>query len=150
MKRMKGVFFALGALLLSVGTVAAFSTMPEAAGPGLQKASEHSGKTVPVRSAPDQAPPAPAAAPAEDATAPADLPDAASHGAAVSAVATADDATPDTNHGADVSAVAKDNKGQATAAQHRPATAGKPADAGKPDGAGKPDDPGQPENPGKP
>jgi hypothetical protein len=62
----------------------------------------------------------------------------------VSAVANGDDTTPDTNHGADVSAVARDNHGQATAAQHRPADAGKPASAGKPEGAGKPDDPGRP------
>ena len=147
MKRLKSVPIAIGALALAAGTVAAFSTMPEAAGPGLQKASDASGKTVPVRAVPADAPPAaPALEPAE---APA-LPDAASHGEDVSAAAKAEDTTPDTNHGADVSAVARDNHGQTTAAAHRPATAGKPTDAGKPDGAGKPEDPGKPANPGRP
>ncbi|MFL5713824.1 MAG: hypothetical protein ACJ769_04080 [Chloroflexota bacterium] len=149
MKRLKTVPMAITAVALAAGTVAAFSTLPDAAGPGLQKASDASGKTVPVRAVPADVPPAaPAADPVE---APAvELPDAASHGATVSAAARADDATPDTNHGADVSAAARDNAGQAGAAAHRPSTAGKPADAGKPDGAGKPADPGKPENPGRP
>ena len=148
MQRLKSIPLAVGPLVLAAGTVAAFSTMPEAAGPGLQKASDASGKTVPVRAVPADVPPAaPAAEPAEapdvDA-APADLPDAVSHGAAVSAAAQAEDTTPDTNYGADVSVVARDNHGQTTAAAHRPATAGTPADAGKPE------DPGKPENPGRP
>ena len=91
----------------------------------------------------------------------ADLPDPASHGADVAAVATGDDPTPVTNRGADVSEAAKDNHGQATAAEHRPTDTGKPAEAGKPadvppvdtsapDGAGKPDGAGQPADPGQP
>jgi hypothetical protein len=133
MTRLKSIPLAIGGLVLMAGTVAAFTALPDAAAPGLQKASEASGKTVPVRAVPDA--PAVVAPAAPDV----DLPDAATHGAAVSAVATAEDATPDTNHGADVSAVAKDNHGQATAAEHRPADAGKPDGVGKPEGAGKPE-----------
>lgn len=140
MKRLKSVPLAIGALTLAAGTVAAFSALPDAAGPGLQKASDASGKAVPVRAAPADVPPA--AEPVEAPTL--DLPDAASHGAAVSAAARAEDSTPDTNHGADVSVVARDNAGQAAAAAHKPSTAGKPG------GAGKPEDPGKPENPGRP
>lgn len=143
MTRLKSVPLAIGGLILAAGTVAAFTALPDAAAPGLQKASDASGKTVPVRDVPADIPPA---APAlEPADGPADLPDAASHGAAVSAAAQAEDTTPDTNHGADVSVVARDNNGQATAAAHKPATAGKPADVGKPDGAGRPEDPGKPD-----
>jgi hypothetical protein len=72
------------------------------------------------------------------------------HGAAVSAVATGEDPTPDTNRAADVSAVAKENAGQAAAAEHKPARAGKPDNVGKPAGAGKPTDPGKPDAPGRP
>jgi hypothetical protein len=135
MTRLKSIPLAIGGLVLMAGTVAAFTALPDAAAPGLQKASEASGKTVPVRAVPADAPAvvAPAAAPDVD------LPDAATHGAAVSGVATAEDVTPDTNHGADVSAVAKDNHGQGTAAEHRPADAGKPDGVGKPEGAGKPE-----------
>ncbi len=79
-----------------------------------------------------------------------DLPDAATHGADVSTVATSDDPTPDTNRGADVSAAAKDNHGQIVAASHKPAEVGKPDNAGKPEGAGQPDDPGKPTDPGAP
>ncbi len=138
MTRLKSIPLAIGGLALMAGTVAAFTALPDAAAPGLQKATEASGKSVPVRAAPVDAPAvlAPEVAPVE---APAvDLPDAAAHGAAVSAVATSEDSTPDTNHGADVSAVAKDNAGQAAAAEH------KPADVGKPDGVGKPDVPAHP------
>lgn len=144
MTRLKSIPLAIGGLALMAGTVAAFTALPDAASPGLQKATDAAGKTVPVRAVPVDAPVvvAPAVAPEE---APAvDLPDAAAHGAAVSAVANAEDTTPDTNHGADVSVVAKDNHGQATAAEHRPADAGKPAGAGKPDGAQKPDVPAHP------
>jgi hypothetical protein len=141
MTRLKSVPLAIGGLVLAAGTVAAFTAMPDVAVPGLQKASDASGKTVPVRAAPADVPPAPAAEPAD---APADLPDAASHGAAVAAAARAEDTTPDTNHGADVSTVARDNHGQATAAQRKPVTAGKPDVAGQPEDPGKPDDPGPP------
>ena len=89
MQRLKSIPLAIGALALAAGAAAAFSTMPKAAGPGLQKASDASGKTVPVRAVPAEIPPAaPAADPAEAPDVdgpPADLPDAASHGAAVSA-----------------------------------------------------------------
>jgi hypothetical protein len=139
MTRLKSIPLAIGGLVLMAGTVAAFAALPDAAAPGLQKASEAAGKTVPVRVVSVDAPAflAPALAPEQ---APAvDLPDASAHGAAVSAVATAEDTTPDTNHGADVSAVAKDNHGQATAAEHRPADVGKPDGVGKPEGAGKPE-----------
>jgi hypothetical protein len=139
MTRLKSIPLAIGGLVLMAGTVAAFTALPDAAAPGLQKATEAAGKTVPVRAVPVDAPVIVAPAVAPDNAPAVDLPDAAAHGAAVSAVATAEDTTPDTNHGADVSAVAKDNHGQATAAQHRPADAGKPATAGKPDGAGKPE-----------
>jgi hypothetical protein len=153
MRRLRSVPLALVALLAAVGIVGAAS-LPSAAGNGLATAAEHAGKTVPV--VPDAVPDSGAdAAPADlpDAAGlpdAADLPDAAAHGAAVSAVAQAADTTPDTNHGADVSAVAKDNHGQATATEHRPADAGKPDTAGKPDGAGQPADPGRPANPGRP
>ena len=143
MTRLKSVPLAIGGLVLAAGTVAAFTALPDAAGPGLQKATDASGQTVPVRAVPADVPPvAPAIEPA-DASA-ADLPDAASHGADVSAVATAEDPTPDTNRGADVSAVAKDNAGQDAVAAHKPATAGKPEGAGQPEDPGKPDDPGRP------
>ena len=138
MTRLKSIPMAIGGLVLMAGTVAAFTALPDAAAPGLHKATEASGKTVPVRAVPVDAPAAAPLVEPDEAPA-ADLPDAASHGAAVSAVATAEDTTPDTNHGADVSAVAKDNHGQATAAEHRPADAGKPEGVGKPDGVGKPE-----------
>ena len=149
MTRLKSIPLAVGGLVLMAGSVAAFAALPDAAAPGLQKATDASGKTVPVRAVPADAPAvnapavdAPAAEPAE--VPPTDLPDAAAHGSAVSTVAKAEETTPDTNHGADVSAVAKDNHGQAIA------TTKKPADAGKPAGAGKPADPGKPDEPGRP
>jgi hypothetical protein len=143
MTRLKSVPLAIGGLVLMAGTAAAFAALPDAATPGLQKATEVSGKTVPVRAVPVDAPTvdAPALEPAEAPVV--DLPDAASHGSAVSAVATAEDSTADTNHGSDVAAVAKDNVGQATATEHKPAAAGKPADIGKPADLGRPDAPGR-------
>ena len=143
MTRLKSVPIAIGGLVLAAGTVAAFTALPDAAAPGLQKASDASGKTVPVRAVPADVPPA--APILEPADAPADLPDAATHGAAVSAAAQAEDTTPDTNHGADVSLVARDNAGQDAVSAHKPATAGKPADVGKPDDAGRPENPGKPD-----
>ena len=71
-------------------------------------------------------------------------PQSASHGATVRAAATSDDPTPETTHGADVSAVARDNHGQAEAAEHTRAGTGKPDWAGKPDHAGKRQGPGKP------
>src|SRR4029450_5955735 len=127
MTRLKSIPLAIGGLVLMAGTVAAFAALPDAATPGLEEATEMSGKTVPVRAVPADAPAVdtsaiePEEAPAEAPTG--DLPDAASHGAAVSGVATAEDPTPDTNRGADVSTVAKDNAGQDAVAAHKPATA---------------------------
>ena len=153
MPRFRSIAIAFAALGLSAGSALAFTALPDAASGGLDKATQASGKTVPARPANPAGPPADEA-PAPDAeeleVAPAELPDAAQHGADVSAAANADDLTPETNRGADVSAVAKDNHGQATAAEHKPADAGPPADAGKPDGAGKPEGAGQPEDPGQP
>jgi hypothetical protein len=140
-------------LCLSGGVALAFTALPSAADHGLQRATDAAGKTVPVRAVPDSAPAVDEGAPNTPDAGGAqneDAPPTDTHGAAVSAVAKGDDTTPDTNHGAGVSAVARDNHGQATAAQHRPADAGKPESPGKPDGVGKPDDPGKPTNPGRP
>jgi hypothetical protein len=144
---------AAGLLALSAGAAFAFNALPAASDHGLQHASDTAGKTVPVRAVPDGVPPvdggsatddaAPNTPDTEDAQNEA-APPSDTHGAAVSVVAKAADTTPDTNHGADVSAIARANHGQAAAAQHRPADAGKPADVGKPDDPGKPTDPGKP------
>lgn len=144
MTRLRSVAVAIAALALSAGAVAAFTTLPDAAWTGLNKAIEVSGKDLPTR---------PAELPTVDSqlvVTAEDLPDAASHGVDVSTVATSDDRTPDTNRGADVSAAAKDNHGQSVAAGHVPADPGAPDGVGKPAGAGQPDDPGQPEDPGPP
>lgn len=151
MTRFRALLIATVALALSAGAVAAFTDLPQAAWNGLTKANQISGQTVPARPA-DL--PGSVGVQATD-TNVADLPDAASHGQDVSGVATADDPTPDTNRGQDVSAAAKDNHGQAVAADKRPADvppadAGAPDGAGKPDGAGQPDEPGQPADPGAP
>jgi hypothetical protein len=153
MPRYRSIAIAFVALGLSAGSAFAFTALPDAASKGLEQATQASGKTLPARPASPAGPPAdeaPAVDAEQPADAPAELPDAALHGVDVSTVAKADDLTPDTNHGADVSAVARDNHGQATAADHRPADAGPPADAGKPDGAGKPEGAGEPEDPGQP
>jgi hypothetical protein len=149
MKRVRALFIALSLVALSAGVVFAFEPLPDASGSGLDRATEASGKTLPAR--PASAPGLAIAAAARAAlTLAAEAADAAAHGAAVSEAAKADDTTPDTNHGQDVSEVARDNHGQATAAEHKPADAGPPDAVGKPDGAGKPDDAGQPEDPGPP
>ena len=159
MTRFRSLVIAVTALALSTGAVFAFSDLPRQAANGLDGASDHAGRQLPAR--PDTVPAAADSHVGDSQLVVAADPDAASHGADVSAVATADDPTADTNKGADVSAVAKDNHGQATATEHRPTDAGKPADvppvnagapddAGKPDGAGKPTDPGQPADPGAP
>jgi hypothetical protein len=131
MTRLRSLGVAFAALALSATAVAAFTlpSLPDAASNGLDVATDKADKDLPAR---------PAIAPPDITTQSvdaADLPDAASHGSDVSAVATADDPTPDTNTGADVSAVAKDNHGQPTAAEHRP------TDVGKPDAARAPDVP---------
>jgi len=141
MKRLS-IPLAAGVLVVTTGAVLAFNPLPDEAGPGLERAAEHAGRTLPARLADltngalatVQAVLSAAAAGAE----------AAAHGAAVSAAAKAEDTTPDSNHGADVSAVARDNHGQATAAER------KPDGVGKPDGAGQPEQPGAPEDPGAP
>lgn len=145
MTRLKTIPMAVGAVVLSAGTVLGFAALPEAATPGLAKATSASGHHVPAR---DDAPPVVApVAPDEDAATEdqtsedpptEDGPPAGTHGADVSAVATAPDTTPDTNHGADVSAVARTNHGQTVASTHRPAGAGKPADQGNPPGVDHP------------
>jgi len=139
MHRLRTIPLAVAILALTGGVALAFSSMPAASAPGLTKATQASGTVVPRRPVNEHAKPATVEQTTDetsdvpDADAPdADAPDTGSHGAAVSAVAKADDTTPDTNHGADVSAVAKDNHGQTVAAGHRPADAGKPADPGKP------------------
>jgi hypothetical protein len=108
----------------------------------LGPASEHAGRDLPAR--PETLPVA-----ADERTAAAtetsveltaeDLPDAASHGAAVSDAAKPADPPADSDHGKTVSEVARDNNGAAAVEEH------KPADAGKPDSAGKPADPGPPD-----
>lgn len=147
MTRFRAPAIAIAAVAISAGTALAFSALPDAATNGLENAMEKSGRTtLPAR--PVELPTVVDTTQLDAAAA--DLPDAAAHGVDVSTVATADDPTPDTNRGADVSAAAKDNHGQETAAEHRPADAGPPADAGKPEGAGQPDDPGRPTDPGAP
>jgi hypothetical protein len=146
----------IAAFALTAGAVAAFSDRPTAASGGLATASAAAGTTVPARDVSAVSGltlPANGSQPAPDSKA--DLTAEANgtngdHGAAVSAVATADDPTPDTNRGADVSAVAKDNHGQAIAAGHAPTTNGRPDGAGKPAGAGQPAEPGVPTDPGMP
>jgi hypothetical protein len=155
MRTFRNLPLALVALAVSAGAVFGFSALPSAADPGLDIAGNAADHTVPAR--PDSID-LPAVAPtvdaeSDDAKVPpdaADLPDSANHGAAVSAVATADDPTPDTNRGADVSAVARDNHGQAEAAANRPDDAGKPDDADKPADPGKPDSAGKPDGAGRP
>ena len=146
MTRFRAPAIAIAAVAISAGTALAFSALPDAASSGLDNAMEKSVRTLPAR--PVELPTV------VDTTlldaAAEDLPEAAAHGVDVSTVATSDDATPDTNRGADVSAAAKDNHGQETSAENRPADAGKPEGAGKPDGAGQPDEPGQPTDPGAP
>jgi hypothetical protein len=159
MTRLRSLALGITALALSAGAAFAFTDLPQQALAGLGIASQHADRELPAR--PATLPVAADSRVSSQLDVAADLPDAASHGADVSAVATGDDRTPDTNKGADVSAAAKDNHGQATAADHRPADANKPADvppvdtgapdgAGRPDGAGKPNDPGKPADPGAP
>ena len=148
MKRL-AIPLAAGVLAVTTGAVLAFNPLPDQAGPGLERAAEHAGRMLPARPA-DLPNGALATVQAVLNAAAAGAAEAAAHGAAVSAAAKADDTTPDTNHGADVSAVARDNHGQATAADHKPADVGKPDGVGKPEGAGQPDAPGAPDDPGAP
>jgi hypothetical protein len=139
---------AAGVLAVTTGAVLAFNPLPDEAGPGLERAAEHAGRTLPARPA-SLSDSAQAVIDAVMNAAAAGA-EAAAHGAAVSAAAKAEDTTPDTNHGADVSAVARDNHGQATAAEHKSDGAGKPEGVGKPEGAGQPDEPGAPDDPAAP
>jgi hypothetical protein len=145
MTRLRSVAVAIAAFALSASAVAAFTSLPDAAWTGLNKAVGVSGKNLPARPAE-----LPTTVDSQLVVTAEDLPDAASHGVDVSTVATSDDPTPDTNRGADVSAAAKDNHGQSVAADHVPADPGAPEGAGKPEGAGRPENPGQPEDPGPP
>jgi hypothetical protein len=146
----------VAAFALTAGAVAAFSDLPDASSDGIATASAAAGTTVPARDVSAVSGltlPANGSQPAPDSKA--DLTAEADgtngdHGDAVSAVATAEDPTPDTNRGADVSAVAKDNHGQTVAAGHLPTTTGEPDGAGQPAGAGRPTDPGVPTDPGLP
>ena len=147
MTRTRSVVAAIAAVAVSAGAVAAFPALPDASSNGLDKASSAADGPVPARPDGIDVPPTGTEL---DVVPAADLPEAASHGVDVSTVATGDDPTPDTNRGVDVSAVAKDNHGQAVAAEHKPADAGRPDGAGKPEGAGQPAEPGQPEDPGPP
>ena len=145
MKRL-AIPLAAGVLAVTTGAVLAFNPLPDEAGPGLERAAEHAGRTSPAR--PADLPNGALATVQAVLNAAAAGAEAAAHGAAVSAAAKAEDTTPDTNHGADVSAVARDNHGQATAAERKPEGAGKPDGVGKPEGAGKPEQRGAPEDPG--
>lgn len=143
-RRFRTLPIVLALVALSAGAALAFDPLPDEAGSGIERATDASGRTLPSR------PASPTSTVEQIVANVADAADAAAHGAAVAAAAQADDTTPDTNHGADVSAVARDNHGQATAAERKPADAGPPAGAGKPEGAGKPDAPGIPADPGAP
>ena len=149
MKRLKSVPLAIGAVALAAGTAAAFAAMPEAPlVPDSRRRATHPARpcqSARCRLCVPRPLPLPSCLRRR-------LTDSARcrRGTDTERMSPPQrrpgDTTPDTNHGADVSAVARDNHGQATAAQHRPANAGKPdgagkpANAGKPAGAGKPDD----------
>jgi len=135
MKRLS-IPLAAGVLAVTTGAVLAFNPLPDGAGPGLERAAEHAGRTSPAR--PAGLPNGALATVQAVLNAAAAGAEAAAHSAAVSAAAKAEDTTPDTNRGADVSAVARENHGQATADEHKAESAGRPEGAGKPDGAGKP------------
>jgi hypothetical protein len=163
MKRFRSLAIATVALSLSAGAAFAFTDLPEQALEGLGIASGHADRELPAR---PETLPTPADADTRVATdsqvdlAAEDVPDAASHGAAVSEAAKPDDPPADNDHGAAVSEVARDNHGAAAVEEHKPADAGPPADAGQPDDPGPPDavnipdaapeDPGPPDDPGKP
>lgn len=152
MSRFKAIPVAITAVALSAGVAFAYKALPDAAATGLETATEASERTVPARPDPIEhtAPDANTAVDGADV----DLPDAAAHGADVSAAATGDDPTPETNRGADVSKVARDNAGAAAVGEHKPADAGRPDDPGPPDAVELPDqapeDPGPPADPGRP
>ena len=139
---------ALAVLALGAGTALAGAaarpashSMPDAAAPGLQRAAEAAGKTVPV-AAPaagadqDGAGETPETEPAETEPPEADTPDAgqaaaptvdhpANHGADVSKAAQAQTPAGFTNHGQYVRSVATANHGQTVSAGHaNPASTG--------------------------
>ncbi len=163
MTRFRSIAIAVTALALSTGAVFAFSDLPGQALDALGPATEHAGRDLPAR--PETLPVA-----ADERTGVAtetsveltaeDLPDAASHGAAVSDAAKPADLPADSDHGKAVSEVARDNNGAAAVEEHKPADAGTPDSAGKPADPGPPDtvvtpdpapdDPGPPADPGKP
>src|SRR6478735_3131853 len=56
MTRLKSIPFAIAGLVVLAGTAAAFAALPEASNHGIQTATDASGKSVPVRAAPADAP----------------------------------------------------------------------------------------------
>jgi hypothetical protein len=159
MSRFKAIPVAITAVALSAGVAFAHKALPDAAATGLETATKAAERTVPARPDPIEHT-APADATTAVDAADVDRPDAAAHGADMSAAATGDDPTPETNRGADVSKVARDNAGAAAVEEHKPANAGQPDDPGLPDAVelpdqapddpGPPADPGQPDEPGRP
>jgi hypothetical protein len=132
LRRARAILVALAALAISAGAVFAARALPAASGPGLERATEASGRIVPVRGgleeavtveAPPEEPeieepetgePETDEPPAEESADAAD-----NHGAAVLEAATGE--TPDgyRNHGEYVSEVARDNAGQERATEVR-------------------------------
>jgi len=134
LRRFRAVLVALAALAISAGGVFAARAMPPAAQTGLDRATEASGRAVPVGPAVEQAPVI--EAPQATGEPGGEAPEADSHGTTVSEAAHAE--TPDgyRNHGAYVSEVARQNRGQERAAEVRSdkakaATAAKSAKAAK-------------------
>ena len=82
MTRLRSIAVAIAVLALSAGAVAAFTALPDAASPGLNKATEVSGKALPARPAE-----LPTTVDTQLVVTAEDLPDAASHGVDVSTVA---------------------------------------------------------------
>ncbi|HSL76678.1 MAG TPA: hypothetical protein VK867_07025 [Candidatus Limnocylindrales bacterium] len=162
MTHLKAIPFALAALVVTAGAALAFTDLPDQARAALDRASEHADRDLPARPATLPVPADTHAGVAADTqeVAAQDLPEAAHHGAAVSAAAKPADPPADTDHGKDVSDVARDDHGAATAEEHKPAAAGPPEGAGQPEAPGPPEsvdipdaapeDPGPPTDPGKP
>ncbi len=56
MTRLKSIPLAIGGLVVLAGTAAAFAALPQASTHGINTATDHSGKSVPVRAVPADAP----------------------------------------------------------------------------------------------
>ena len=125
MSRARGLLVALAVLALSAGIALAgrpATAPPAAAAGGLERASDASGKTVPVAALDPDAPAADEDADeATDENEPADT-DAAvhpdNHGKVVSEAAQGETPEGFDNHGQYVKTIATDNAGQSTAADH--------------------------------